>query len=491
MSRYTIVVDRLTDWKGSKEGLKLMAVDEFLTSGAALPRGGRVVNLCRRYGYLSAGYYCSLLAEARGQIPMPTVADVLSLSRKSLYIRDVPELNDILRRTIRRLTAPPEKDFAIIVMFGQADDSRFKRIAAQCFDIFRYPIVKLQIEKKSQWRIANIVPMGLHHLPDELSAWFQTALRAYTRTRKPLSGGRPPSLYNLAILYEPDEAMPPSDKAALDRFVRIGQGLRMDVELITSKDYRRIPEFDALFIRTTTAIDHYTYQFARKAEQEGVAVIDDPTSILRCTNKVFLHELLIRHGIPTPRSEAVNRLDFNDEMLPLLEHRLGYPIVLKIPDGSFSRGMRKAENREQLIKYGTELLKHSRLILAQEFVYTQFDWRIGVLAGKPLYVCQYEMSYKHWQVVRHRSDGSFQEGGYKTFPVEDAPKALVETATRAAALMGNGLYGVDIKQTDKGFLVIEVNDNPNIDHGIEDKILQDKLYAAILQDFIRRIDTAT
>jgi glutathione synthase/RimK-type ligase-like ATP-grasp enzyme len=75
--------------------------------------------------------------------------------------------------------------------------------------------------------------------------------------------------------------------------------------------------------------------------------------------------------------------------------------------------------------------------------------------------------------------------------VEDAPKALVETATRAAALMGNGLYGVDIKQTDKGFLVIEVNDNPNIDHGIEDKILQDKLYAAILQDFIRRIDTAT
>ena len=49
----------------------------------------------------------------------------------------------------------------------------------------------------------------------------------------------------------------------------------------------------------------------------------------------------------------------------------------------------------------------------------------------------------------------------------------------------------EIKQTDKGFLVIEVNDNPNIEHGVEDKILQDKLYTAILQDFIRRIDTAT
>lgn len=488
-SRYTIVVDRLSDWKGPEEGLNLMAVDEFLTNGASLPKSSRIVNLCRRYGYLSAGYYCSLLAEARGQIPMPTVADVLSLSRKTLYSRELPELDETLRRTIKRLSSPPESAFYLIILFGQAEDGRFKRLAAQCFDIFRYPILKLHIEKKGQWRIADIVPMGLHHLPDELSLWFQTALRAYTRTRKPLSGSRPPSYYNLAILHEPGEALPPSDKAAIDRFIRIGHTLRMDVELITSKDYRRIPEFDALFIRTTTSIDHYTYQFARKAEQEGLAVIDDPTSILRCTNKVFLHELLVRHGIPTPRSEAVNRLDFNEEMLPRLEHRLGYPIVLKIPDGSFSRGIRKAENRKQLIEYGAELLKHSRLILAQEFVYTTFDWRVGVLNGKPLYVCQYEMSHKHWQIVKHRADGSYQEGGHKSFTVEDAPKELVEIATRAAALMGDGLYGVDVKQTDRGFLVIEVNDNPNIDHGVEDQILQDKLYTQILQDFIRRIDT--
>jgi glutathione synthase/RimK-type ligase-like ATP-grasp enzyme len=198
----------------------------------------------------------------------------------------------------------------------------------------------------------------------------------------------------------------------------------------------------------------------------------------------------MRNGIATPRSETINRLDFDGDMLPLLEHRLGYPIVLKIPDGSFSRGIRKAENREELLEYGTELLKHSRLILAQEFVYTKFDWRIGVLNGEPLFVCQYEMSHRHWQIVRHRPDGSFQEGGHTSFPVEEAPKELVEIATRAAALMGDGLYGVDVKQTDRGFLVIEVNDNPNIDHGVEDQILQDKLYTKILEDFIRRIDTA-
>ena len=80
-TRYTIVVDQTADWKWSKEGLVLMSADEFMTKGQ--PESNRVIILCRRYRYLSAGYYCCLLAEARGYVPMPTVADVLSLSRKS------------------------------------------------------------------------------------------------------------------------------------------------------------------------------------------------------------------------------------------------------------------------------------------------------------------------------------------------------------------------------------------------------------------------
>ena len=101
MSRYTIVIDRLSDWKWPTEGLRLMTVDEFLSTGASLPPGSRMVNLCRRYAYMSAGYYCSLLAEARAQTPMPTVADVLALLRKSLYEFAIPELEGRLRRTLR------------------------------------------------------------------------------------------------------------------------------------------------------------------------------------------------------------------------------------------------------------------------------------------------------------------------------------------------------------------------------------------------------
>ena len=44
----------------------------------------------------------------------------------------------------------------------------------------------------------------------------------------------------------------------------------VEVELITKKDYPRLAEYDALFIRETTGLDHHTYRFAKKAEEEGM-----------------------------------------------------------------------------------------------------------------------------------------------------------------------------------------------------------------------------
>jgi len=60
-----------------------------------------------------------------------------------------------------------------------------------------------------------------------------------------------------------------------------------------------------------------------------------------------------------------------------------------------------------------------------------------------------------------------------------------------SGLIGNGLYGVDLKQNDHGIFVIEINDNPNIDTGVEDLRLKDELYKIIVREFIRRLDGRT
>lgn len=140
-------------------------------------------------------------------------------------------------------------------------------------------------------------------------------------------------------------------------------------------------------------------------------------------------------------------------------------MVLKIPDGSFSQGVFKVENHEQLREVTAKLFKESELILAQEFLYTEYDWRIVILNKKPIYASQYFMSKKHWQIVQYNGKGGFKEGGFRTMPVEEVPKKVITTALKAANLIGDGLYGVDLKQNDKGVYVIEINDNPNIDSG--------------------------
>ncbi|MDN5940166.1 MAG: RimK family alpha-L-glutamate ligase, partial [Salinisphaera sp.] len=221
----------------------------------------------------------------------------------------------------------------------------------------------------------------------------------------------------------------------------------------------------------------------RRAEQEGLVVIDDPSSILRCTNKVYLAELLASHRIPAPRTCI-----FGEREVARLPQLLGFPMVLKAPEGAFSKGVFKADDALQLARIAAELLHGSDLALAQEFLPTEFDWRVGVLGRRALFVCQYQMAAKHWQIVKHGPDGSFREGGFRTLALADAPPAVLRTAVRAANLVGDGLYGVDLKQTARGVRVIEINDNPNVDHGVEDAVLGATLYQEVMGEFLRRLE---
>ena len=174
--------------------------------------------------------------------------------------------------------------------------------------------------------------------------------------------------------------------------------------------------------------------------------------------------------------------------MPRAMDELGLPLVVKIPDGSFSRGVHKVHTPEEFRRIADELFEETDLLLAQKFLPTEFDWRVGVLAGEPLFVCQYRMARGHWQIVKHRPDGSSREGGFRTFDLDKAPQQLIDIAVRAARPIGDGFYGVDIKETDYGFIVMEVNDNPNLEHGIEDQVGKDEIWVRVLKWFVERFE---
>jgi glutathione synthase/RimK-type ligase-like ATP-grasp enzyme len=487
MSEHLLLIERKADWKPHFPELPVAAIDDYLKGPSeSYPPNLRVINLCRSQRYLSEGYYGSLLAEARGHRVIPSVRTLQDLSRKAIYSLDTEDIDRKAARVLGRNRAGLQPiAFELTVFFGQCAAREMQEIAAQLFSLFPAPMFKVEFRLQGRWQIHALKPFALNSLPEAQEAEFLSALDGYLKKPWRRPRGAKSHRYDLAILHNPAEQLAPSSMAALNRFVRAGRALGVDVELIQARDFGRLAEFDALFIRETTRIDHYTYRFARKAEAEGMVVIDDPNSILRCTNKVYLAERLAAQKVPTPRTVILN----SDTIL-LAEELIGYPVVLKIPDGSFSRGVFKAGTRAELESIAKKLLKESDLILAQEFVYTEFDWRIGVLNKKPLYASQYMMSRRHWQIVDHGAKGGPRHGGFLTVDVADAPAAVVRTAVKAANLIGDGLYGVDLKLTERGVMVIEVNDNPNLDAGVEDKVLGEALYKALMEDFVRRLDTA-
>jgi len=475
-----MVVNDPGSWPLSIPGVEVVSARRYLTDPAFHRMADtRVFNLCESYSYQSRGYYVSLLAEARGHRPQPDIVTIQDMKSSPLVRAIAEDLDELIQKTLR--TVPPGR-FELSIYFGKTTAQRDQQLGHRLCGRFPSPLLRAQFIHRNKWHLHSIRPIPANEIPDSHHSLVVEAAQEYfARRYRSMRTAQPPR-YTLAILHDPAEPAPPSDPGAIRKFVRAAARLDVATELITKDDSAHLGEFDALFIRATTFVNHYTYRFARRAVAEGLPVIDDPQSIARCTNKVYLAELLRAHGVPTPRTVVLRKDGLAD-----LESALSWPIVLKIPDGSFSRGVHKAHDRAALEHLARRLFEESDLILAQEYVPTAFDWRVGVLNKQPIFVCQYFMSKRHWQIVDHRGTRP-REGATRTLGVEQAPPAVVRTALRAANLIGDGLYGVDLKETARGVVVIEVNDNPNVDGAVEGAVLGDALYRRIMEEFVRRLD---
>ncbi|EKE87577.1 RimK family protein [Idiomarina xiamenensis] len=478
-----IIVDDISDWQPYYPSQSLVTASEYLQQQHPKSRT-HALNLCADLSYLSTGYYVSLLAEARGQRIMPSVSTINDLANFSHYQLLLSDLDKQLTRFLD--SEKQQAPVSFLICFGQSQQPQLNTFARQLFERYPCPIMRVELAWQGRWFINQLSAGSLTELDDEQQTFFGNALDSFSKRVWRKARTRKEYRYDMAILYDPDEKIPTSDSKALKKFIRAAKDCDIDAELITSSDFNRLLEFDALFIRETTRINHYTYHFAKKAEANGMVVIDAPGSILQCANKVFLKELLEKHQIATPKTELL--LLQQDIDYTAIGKRLDYPVVLKIPDGSFSIGVEKAEDEAEFREVAARLFEKSTILLVQEFLPTDFDWRIGVLNNRPIYACQYFMSRNHWQIYEHVEGSKPKSGSFETVGVHQVPKDVVKAALQATRLIGDGLYGVDLKMTDKGPVIIEINDNPSIESSVEDLHLGDELYRMIMADFARRLE---
>jgi glutathione synthase/RimK-type ligase-like ATP-grasp enzyme len=440
-------------------------------------------NLCRSYRYQSIGYYVSLLAEARGHKPQPSVATIQDLKSQAVVRLVSYELDELIQHSLSRVQS---ERYTLSVYFGRNLAKRYDRLSLQLFNMFQSPLLRAQFvrEKSNKWQLKSVSTIAASDIPESHREFVARVAAEHFAGRRRRVRRKTATRYDLAILFNPQEQEPPSDEKALDRFIKAGESMGIGGEVIGPDDYGRLAEFDALFIRETTRVNHHTYRFSRRGAAEGLVVIDDPQSIVRCTNKVYLAELLARHKIEMPKTLLVHKGNVDQ-----VAGELGLPCVLKQPDSAFSRGVVKAETPEELSRELVRLLDESDLVVGQQFLPTTFDWRIGILDQRPLYACRYHMAAGHWQIVKRGATHNEDDyGRVETIPVELAPRKAVSVALKAANLIGDGLYGVDVKQSGDHFYIVEVNDNPTIQAGYEDKILREELYRRVMAVFLARIE---
>lgn len=481
--RNIIVVDNPTKWPLRIEGVEVVSARNYIYKAEYnQTRNMKVFNLCRSYRYQAMGYYVSLLAEARGHKPMPGVTTIQDM-KSQMMVRFISEdLDELIQKKLSPIKADK---FVLSVYFGRNLAKCYDKLSLRLFSLINTPFLRADfVKQKKKWIIQNINPIAAKDIPDDHRPFVDESAMEYFSKRRFSSPRKMKSRFDMAILVNPDEKKPPSCKRSIRKFVKAAISVGFSVELITREDYGRIAEFDALFIRETTSVNHHTYRFARRAAAEGLVVIDDPESILKCTNKVFLAELLQTNKIRAPQSMIVDKGNATE-----IGATLGFPCILKKPDSSFSQGVCKATNENELKGLVKELLSDSDLIIAQQFIPTDFDWRVAILDKKPLFVCKYYMAEGHWQIINYNHKGKKAEEGLSSgIPIEETPPTVLKTALKAANLIGDGFYGVDLKEVGNKVYVIEINDNPSIDAGFEDEILKDHLYLEVMKSFLKRVE---
>jgi glutathione synthase/RimK-type ligase-like ATP-grasp enzyme len=287
-------------------------------------------------------------------------------------------------------------------------------------------------------------------------------------------------LGNLGVFVDRQTLGNAEQLTALLRIRDTTEQMGHSLSFIFPVDIKRIARLDGLFIRSRTDPMNISFVAAKMAEFHDIPVIDDPDSIQICSDKINMYLHMMQKGVPIPETLFLQKKEITQVNARETLDRLGTPVIVKEPSTSFSARVEKVETVPDFLRVAKRFIKLSDWIVAQAFVESQFDWRVGVLNGEVLYACKYIIPTESFK-IQATVNGHIVYCAVKSVPLERVPSRIVEVALQAAGAVGAGLYGVDIKEKDEQVYVIEVNDNPSLESG------EDEYYPLIYEKIINHL----
>jgi glutathione synthase/RimK-type ligase-like ATP-grasp enzyme len=289
-------------------------------------------------------------------------------------------------------------------------------------------------------------------------------------------------LSKLGIFVDRKTLSSSSQLMALVKIRDVAESMGHTAEFIFPVDIKRIPKLDALFIRANTDPMNITYVAARMAQMYGIPVVDDPSSIQICADKINMYMHLMKKNVSMPRTKFLKKKELDALQAQQLFEELGTPLVLKEPSTSFSVRVEKASSVDELLKIARRFFKLSDWIVVQEYIESRFDWRVGTINGELLYACRYIIPSETFK-IQASVNGHIVYCDVESVPADQVPPEVIDLGKEAGNAIGKGLYGVDIKESNGKLYVIEVNDNPSLEGG------EDEHYPDMFQKIISYLMT--
>ena len=218
----------------------------------------------------------------------------------------------------------------------------------------------------------------------------------------------------------------------------------------------KLENIDAIIPRIGASVTFYGTAVVRQFEMMGIFSANPSQAIVRSRDKLRSMQIMARHGVGLPKTAFTN---YSKEEKNLVEQVGGAPLIIKLLEGTQGLGVVLAETRKAAQSVIEAFHGLKARILVQEFIKESkgVDIRVFVVNGQVVGAMR-----------RQGKEGEFRSNLHRggTATVVRLKREEKTMAINAAKSMGLYVAGVDMLQSERGPLVLEVNSSPGLE-GIE------------------------
>jgi ribosomal protein S6--L-glutamate ligase len=218
----------------------------------------------------------------------------------------------------------------------------------------------------------------------------------------------------------------------------------------------RLDPPDAIIPRIGASITFYGLSIVRQFEAMGVWSLNGSIGITRSRDKLRAHQFLAKKGIGLPRTAFAHHPDSTDDLIRSVG---GTPVIVKLLEGTQGVGVVLCETKKAAESVIQAFRGMKAYLLVQEFIKEAggADVRLLVIGDKVVAGMKRQGAEGEFRSNLHR-------GGFaSTIRISPAER---KTAVLACKALGLKVAGVDVLQSERGPLVLEVNSSPGLE-GIE------------------------